>query len=92
MAYNKIAKFKAFENQPKPGTNQPAYGNVSVRIETTIQPGEYSVGVWQYPDEGKGRSMSIELTQRVDDGNQAPAAAPPPATNTEGDFDDPANW
>jgi len=92
MAYSKIAKFKAFENQNEPGSNKPAFGNSTIRLETAIPPGTYSVGVWQYPDEGRGRSMSIELTQRVDDGGQAPAPAAIPATNTGGDFDDPANW
>ena len=60
MAYDKVMNCNIFKNQNPTGT-QPHFGNSKVTIDVSIEPGTYSVGVWQYEDSG---NLSFSLTKQ----------------------------
>ena len=61
--YEKVAQINAFLNADKePNSNRPDYSNSRAKIDTTIGPGDYSIGVWK-----SDKGLSIKIEKRLDD-------------------------
>lgn len=73
MPYGEVVKrFNLFPNNPKPGTEQPDYGNSSVNLEVAIPEGEYSLGAWVQNDPNKPHygSINVKIQQKLPNPDQ----------------------
>ena len=77
--YKKVAQINAFFNADKlPNSNRPDWSNSKAKIDTTIDSGEYSIGVWK-----SEKGLSIKIEKRLDD-----AVPAQPDGGDIGSFDD----
>ena len=72
MPYENIVKWNIFKNKDV-SNNQPPWSNNKVQLDAALEPGTYSVGVYQWDDTG---NLSFRLSKLVDNGDAIQPNAP----------------